>query len=51
MLQGALAFMVNQSFFLLRTLALYPQIERSSHSEENYSVSSDILLKGRDDGA
>jgi len=27
MLQGALAFLGNQSFFLLRTLALYRQIE------------------------
>ena len=49
MLQEALAFLGNQSFFFLLTLALYRQIERSGHSEENYSVSSDILLQGRDD--
>jgi hypothetical protein len=51
MLQGALAFLRNLSFFLLHTLALYRQIEQSGHSEENYSVSCDILLQGRDDSA
>jgi len=33
MLEGALSFLGNQSFFFLRTLALYRQIERSGHLE------------------
>jgi hypothetical protein len=47
MLEGALVFLGNHSFFFLLTLALYRQIERSGPSEENYSVSFDILLQGR----
>jgi hypothetical protein len=51
MLQGSLALLAKQSFLFLRRLALYRQIKRSGHSEENYSVSSDIVLQRSVDSA